>query len=413
MTSSTGLTLAGIVKGSFTMPLSPELERILEGVISDSRILALGECFHTSDGFYNAKIRILQHLIQKQSLRAIAFENSWADSKVINAYVGGEAVSLEEAAANLFHIWRSKSVVSFLRWLRDFNSDLPLGQKVFFFGIDIQKPGRCLSIVRKFCHQHLGPELGVFDSLKGSLILRECEKDNFYDVLSIKNVFNEHGRNKVQEDLDALLEGIKKAEQTRLETSSEDLELQIGLKCLAFYFQYIFELSDGDSLPSEGSQTPPWKKPFETRDNGMFEVFQLIYRSIGEPKIVLWAHNLHIVIAGETAPVWGVKSFGSLFFDSYGDSYYPIALTAGHFEINWPWLPQMKDFVPEPPEPGTMEHTLKSEIGSCYVDLEDSGIFPPQTGLYQFHPVENLKKHFRAVIYLDSSSAMEIFEPSL
>ena len=50
-------------------------------------VVGLGEEHHTSDGFYRAKVALIKYLIAEKGFRALAFEESWNSTELINNYL--------------------------------------------------------------------------------------------------------------------------------------------------------------------------------------------------------------------------------------------------------------------------------------------------------------------------------------
>jgi erythromycin esterase-like protein len=402
-----------ITKGDPTTELSPEFALLVERLSLQSQILALGEAYHTSDGFYVAKINIFKHLIERDILKVVAFENPWAESKLIQAYVSGADVPFNELPTKLFMTWRSKSIAAFLKWLREFNLMRPLHERVIFFGFDIQKPGiSSLETIRQFCKNYALNDAATLGLSSFSPLLEQAEADRFLDQLSAVKLLAHHPIQNIQKDLLNLIEALDSIECFRSELSPDDLDLRVCIICVSYFLRFIVSIAASSLLgPELLTSLPTWKPQHEVRDQGMFLVFEAIFRSLGQRKTGLWAHNLHILMAGEQTSIYPVKSMGSYLNQTFGEWYFPIALIAHEIFLNWHWIPQMKDLKPPVPQDGCCESILKNiDSGPCYIDLADKNEFPSNAGIFDFHPVERLNEQFRGLIYLDKSPAMEYWE---
>src|SRR5687767_7578600 len=58
-----------------TLPVA-DLEP-LRGIVGDARFVALGESTHTSEGYYQAKARVIRFMIEHMGFRVVTFENPW------------------------------------------------------------------------------------------------------------------------------------------------------------------------------------------------------------------------------------------------------------------------------------------------------------------------------------------------
>lgn len=106
---------------------------------SESKIIALGEAVHTSDGFYSAKVRLIKYLVENHNYRAISFESPWGKALSATRFIQDGQGTVEDALKGLFRVWRAKSVENLLLWLRQWNIDNPHDQ-IRFFGNDTQQP---------------------------------------------------------------------------------------------------------------------------------------------------------------------------------------------------------------------------------------------------------------------------------
>ena len=93
----------------------------------------------SSQDFYHLRASITKHLIEHHGLDAVAVEADWPDACRVNRFVLGEGRDGDANAAlpgfERFPgwMWRNTEVLSFVRWLREWNDRHP-HRKVGFYG---------------------------------------------------------------------------------------------------------------------------------------------------------------------------------------------------------------------------------------------------------------------------------------
>lgn len=401
----------GMVSGDFKDKVSENVLRYFQNLAKKHKILALGETVHTSGGYYDVKIAILKNLISLRCIEAIAFENPWSDTKIINDFINGKDVSIAHAVKQLFIVWRSKSVANFIEWLRDFNLKLPQEERVYFFGFDIQNPQFSLELIHEFVEQNKNQELNFNEK---SLFLKNNE-NKIAGWRDIKKLFDQNQNKLLLNDFISILKQIEILEKKSRRLKVQNKELELALTTLSYYikFTYYFakEASEKDiSIPS--SKKPIPTEGFNFRDQGMFEIFNIYFHSLGQPNTFLWAHNLHIVMKGENISTWKKTSLGSHLNTKFGDEYCPVALAGYYIKTNWPDAPGNMD-PPLPHPEDSIEQTLYlKNLDQCYIDLENTNLFSEKAS-YVLNPVlkmEKISQHFKGILYIKESLGMEIFE---
>jgi len=114
---------------------SGRIRRLASGV----DVLALGESSHGTREFFAFKAEVIRTLVEQAGVRTLAFESPWRGAKTVDRYIAMGEGDLEAALEGLaFWTWRTPEVAELLDWLRAFNAERPLGDRVRFFGIDPQ-----------------------------------------------------------------------------------------------------------------------------------------------------------------------------------------------------------------------------------------------------------------------------------
>jgi erythromycin esterase len=405
----------GVTLGQLFPQPSQEISKTFQSIAHSHKILALGETVHTSGGYYNAKIALLKDLISSGAITAVAFENPWSETKVVSDFINGKDVSIQAVASRLFSVWRSKDVMNFLEWLRYFNSEQPTEKRIRFYGFDVQKPESSLETVGQYIKQHGIESAKALDPLNGSHLLRVGESSTLPGWTAIKKLFDQNESSGISDDVDLIIEKLDFIENHRRSHSSKDFDLKLSLIALSYYVRFIYHFAK--EAYETGVAAPSTEKPMPTigfnfRDLGMAELFSAFHEALGEPHTCLWAHNLHIVIDGESIPAWRKKSLGSHLNQRYRQDYFPVALAGYYVKTNWPGAPgNMEPPLPHPEN--SIEHVLHSKkFEQCYVDLSSTDLFS-NNQTYILNPVlemNDISRHFKGLIYLRESQGMELFE---
>lgn len=369
--------------------LCKETLKRVSSIAEQSKILALGESKHTSDGLYRAKFEVIRYLVEKGEVKCVLFENSWSRTEKVNAFLNSEA-SLEEAMAGFYGVWRSHSMAAFLNWLK---SKRAAGYDIMVAGFDNQPPEEDLLIleeagmnwIRNEIISLLGESEDNFEAFHDSLIKRFREHENRDQLL--------REFHRLADRISSLdVENAAKANLARESISSH-------LRDRATYAFGVAEERDDMC-----------RRAYEIRDEAMASIAKQFIK--GE-KAVLWAHNLHIMKNGKTKLAWPMKTMGDCICADYGSTYKALALTAYHLDVNWPGNPNEKGAPIPHPDDSIEEKLRESGAAERVVDFsrkEDKLEFGGCRKMFEAVDVEGLENHFDAILYLEKSPAMEAFD---
>lgn len=119
--------------------LSPLLDRAAE-----ARVVLLGEASHGTSEFYTWRADISRRLIAEQGVNFVAVEGDWATLWKLNQYVKHLDSPYPSARAIMktfsrwpVWMWANEETAELIEWMRDFNADWPLDERVGFYGIDV------------------------------------------------------------------------------------------------------------------------------------------------------------------------------------------------------------------------------------------------------------------------------------
>ncbi len=114
----------------------------LKGIVGDARVVGLGESVHTAHEFYRVRHRLLEFLVEEMGFTAFAMETGFAEAMKINDYVLGRVNEPQRWQHNWF-TWGfgyEEELMALLRWMRHYNDDPRHTPKLHFYGTDVAVP---------------------------------------------------------------------------------------------------------------------------------------------------------------------------------------------------------------------------------------------------------------------------------
>ena len=294
------------------LPTHDDLEPF-RNLVGNARIVALGESYHTSAGFYLMKHRLFRFLVEEMGFRAFAIESNWQPAQPAAAYVETCAGSARQAIAGHINVWQSSEYEDLVRWMCEWNrSHSNPADKITFFGFDIQQPRDDGNALIAFLEGH-----GINRLDPRSQGLRSCEQ-----------VVDSYPFGKIpQERHDTCIAALAAVEQ-HLSTIShmvpeQDLAIAtLRVKGLRAWENSVFTIAHD------------FEAGYNARDEGMAYAFNVM-REMKAPdaKTVVWAANSHVA---RTKLPRGEQPMGSYLAATYGADYVNFALTAYETEIDFP-----------------------------------------------------------------------------
>ncbi|MCP4901891.1 MAG: erythromycin esterase family protein [bacterium] len=374
----------------------------LRRIIGDAEVVALGESVHTSGGYYKAKHRVFQYLVEELGFRAFAFESPWANAEQVAEYVQTcQGSGYAQVSNGLFGVWASREVVDLVQWMCDYNGANP-NDPVKFWGFDIQQPWHDWPMLRFFVQRAIANNAAFITGIERCNGIGYGSADRYYADPESSNI--------TLADYDACLSSLASLEsyfddheaELVSNTSAEDLVWArinlVGLR--AWEGQMYFYEDDIDSS-------------YQARDVGMAYVFQAI-KSLRNPdeKVAIWAHNWHIAYDTSKwdADFYPVPNMGSHLRTALGDDYFALGLIGYSVSINWPGV-SVGELDP-PSDTNAVEYLLHHEIARDYLLLDLSF---PNTDEPFLEPGRSYSlngsamvpgEQFGALLYLDVSPMM-------
>lgn len=393
--------------------------------IGDARFVLIGEASHGTHEFYQARAEITQQLITKKGFMAIAIEGDWPDAYRIHRYLQGDGDKKDwKQALDGFKrfptwMWRNKTLVPFLQWLRDYNDTLAT-EKIGFYGLDLYSLNSSMEAVidylnkvdpeaaerarvRYTCFDHLGFDPQTYGYLTSEGLKKSCVKEAIDQILELQH----HAFEYVRKNGSTEEEYFYATQNARIVKDAEH------------YYRSMFE-----------GRISSWN----VRDIHMLETLDTIADHLEDrfkkpAKIIVWAHNSHVGDARATEMgEKGEVNIGQLVrehhdaADTYliGFSTYQGSVTAAY---NWDKPAELKRV--NPGMLGSYEelfHQLKYKNFlldlNCYKQIEHylhiprlqraiGVIYRPETERLSHYFFTRLPYQFDSIIHLDETTALE------
>ncbi|HYB93817.1 MAG TPA: erythromycin esterase family protein [Vicinamibacterales bacterium] len=404
-----------------------DLQRLVER-IGSSPVIMLGEASHGTQDFYHLRASITKHLIEHHGLTAIAVEADWPDAYRVNRYVRGQGVDADaNAALSGFErfpawMWRNTEVLSFVRWLREWNDRHP-NQKVGFYGLDLYSLSTSIQAViayldkvdpiaasraraRYACFDHFAGDTHAYGYAVSAGIIEPCEDKVVQQLSDLRTRAAEYAS---RDGLVAEEEFFVAEQNARLAQNAEQ------------YYRAMFR-----------GRHSSWN----IRDTHMADTFDALMdylskRNGVKARIAVWAHNSHLGDARATEMgERGELNLGQLLRQRYGPDAQSIGFTTydGTVTAASDWDADAERKAVRPALDGSIE-ALLHDVGvpQFLLDTHDERlagfatplleraigvIYRPQTERQSHYFHARVTEQFDALIHVDRSTALVPLDPS-
>jgi erythromycin esterase len=110
----------------------------LKRVLTDVRIVGLGEATHGTRENFQLKHRLIEFLVTEMGFTVVAMEVGYAGSQPINEYIlHGRGDRASVLSGQGYVVWDTEEFSATLDWLRAYNQTVPDDRKVRFYGLDL------------------------------------------------------------------------------------------------------------------------------------------------------------------------------------------------------------------------------------------------------------------------------------
>ena len=396
--------------------------------LGSPRVALIGEASHGTQDFYHLRASLTKHLIEHHGLDAVAVEADWPDAYRVNRFVRGEGVDADANSALAGFerfpgwMWRNTEVLSFVRWLREWNDRHP-NRKVGFYGLDLYSLSTSIKAViayldkvdpdaakrardRYACFDHFAGDTHAYGYAVSAGITEPCENDVVQQLSELRK----------SADADAARDGEASGDEyffaeqnARLAANAEE------------YYRAMFR-----------GRHSSWN----IRDTHMADTFDALMEFLAErngvkPRIAVWAHNSHLGDARATdMGERGELNLGQLLRQRYDGEAKSIGFTTydGTVTASSDWDADAERKIVRPALDGSLE-ALLHDVGvpQFVLNLHDQRlagfatplleraigvIYRPQTERQSHYFQARVIEQFDALIHVDRSTALVPLEPS-
>jgi erythromycin esterase-like protein len=400
----------------------------LLGRFGPASAILIGEASHGTQDFYHLRASITKCLIQHHGFTAVAVEADWPDAYRVNRFVRGEGPDGDaNTALSGFErfpawLWRNTEVLSFVRWLREWNDEHPKN-KVGFYGLDLYSLATSIRSViayldkvdpaaakrardRYACFDHFAGDSHAYGYAVSAGITEPCEDDVVRQLNELRARAVEYANRDGQVAHDEFFFAEQNA---RLAKNAEE------------YYRAMFR-----------GRHSSWN----IRDTHMADTFDDLVAYLGrqngmKPKVVVWAHNSHLGDARATEMgERGELNLGQLLRERYGAAAKSIGFTTyeGTVTASSDWDSDGERKLVRPALDGSIEALLHSVgMPQFVLDMQDQRlggfatplleraigvIYRPQTERQSHYFHARVTDQFDALIHVDRSTALVPLEPS-
>lgn len=308
---------------------------------ADAKVVLIGEASHGTSEFYRARAAITRHLIEQHGFNIVAIEGDWPDAAGIDTHV--RQLNAPERSEPLFGrfptwMWRNREVLTFVRWLREFNAPLVEAQRVEFRGLDIYSLRASIESVLGY--------LDVNDPIRAADARKryECLTPWQDDPAAYGERVEWGGRDSCEQAVLDQLHELLWARLESLEGSEAMFDAAQNARVVRAAEQYYRLMYRGSALS------------WNLRDNHMFDTLKQVLKHRGpQARAVVWAHNSHIGDASATAMGWqGEFNLGQLSRTAWGDDAVLIGMGTDRGDVaaadDWGSPVQIKQVMPSRPD---------------------------------------------------------------
>jgi len=396
--------------------------------IKTARVIMIGEASHGTQDFYHLRASITKYLIEHHGLNAVAIEADWPDAYRVNRFVRGEGPDQDANTALCGFerfpswMWRNTEVLSFVRWLREWNDDHPRN-KVGFYGLDLYSLNTSIQTVisyldqvdpeaaeraraRYACFDHFAGDSHAYGYAVSAGIIEGCEDEAVAQLLEMTRRVDEYAAGDRAAGRD---EFFSAAQNARLAANAEK------------YYRAMFR-----------GRHSSWN----IRDTHMADTLDALLHYLGErdgvkARVAVWAHNSHLGDARATEMgERGELNLGQLLRQRHGHDTRSIGFTTfdGTVTAASDWDSPAQRKLVRPGITGSIE-SLLHDVGEAQfmMDLHDERlggfstplleraigvIYRPQTERQSHYFHARIADQFDALIHVDRSTALVPLEPS-
>jgi erythromycin esterase-like protein len=386
------------------------IEKLLDAIGADARLVLLGEASHGTHEFYRIRGELTQALIRERGFTHVAVEADWPDAYRANRWVRGvsDERGPEAALADFTRfprwMWRNTELVAFLRWLRAHNAARREEERCGFYGLDLYSLHRSIEHVLAYLDK-VDPDAAARARERYSCLEAFDEDPQAYGWASTLGMSKSCEDEVTAQLLDML----------RLKDSEEHFAAEQNARLVAnaeTYYRAMF-----------GKRVNSWN----VRDRHMMETLQALLDHAGpHSRAVVWAHNSHLGDARATEmSARGELNLGQLVRERFGEQAWLVGFTThtGSVTAARDWGEPAERRRVRPSLEGSWERlfhdtgqqrfllVLRQEpLEGDRLERAIGVIYRPESERFSHYFGARLAKQFDALIHVDETTALQPLE---
>ena len=387
------------------------------------RAILIGEASHGTHEFYQLRERLTRRLIERGEVDFVAAEADWPDAIHLDCYVrfGVGTQPDEPPPFGRFPrwMWANEETLSFLRWLRDFNSSIAAPEdRVGFFGLDLYS-----------LHASMDAVLGYLEEVDPDTAV--LARERFGCLTPWETNPATYGR--------LVASGRMKACEDEVVAILTDLLAKRALYQREDGMRYFVAVENARLVANaERYYRAMYRSPSESwnlRDQHMFDtLLDLLGYHGREARAVVWAHNSHVGDASATDMAAGGKhNLGQLCRERFGAGCYAVGfgthtgtVMAAH---DWGGRGMIMDVRPSVPQsyerlchdaempafllPLREGEELRRALSAERLQRAIGVIYRPETERTSHYFHAALPRQFDEWVFFDRTRALTPLEPSI
>lgn len=278
--------------------------------LSNKSIVALGESTHGTSEFYTLRLRMIQHMVTQLNFRVIALETNFSNAQYINDYILGGPGNAKDALQKLYGwVYNNQEFVQIVEWLRGYNDNQSVSNKVTFYGFDAQSAEAAAKRVQTFISAFDPTYLSNYDSIAEPFLndfqeLASIDQDSLIQIIPLK-VANYQLRWNT-------LKLYFQTNKSQLISLSGTTAYELTLR----HLEIVQQTFNSFLLASDELQTNNF------RDNYMADNVDWIQQFENNKKIILMAHAGHSGMYSD----YGITPMGNHLKQRHPNDYFTIGL---------------------------------------------------------------------------------------
>ncbi len=308
----------------------------------DVQFIGFGEASHGQGSFFKHKINSFKWLVENAGYKIFGLEAGFSEALKINQYVlYGEGSAKEGLKYLNYGVWQIEEFVDLIEWMREYNKEKSLVERVKFYGFDCQ--------MSKGGVEYLKSVQGLI-----GYNFDQSELELLNDLLKLQSTRDKGLAKSLKSKLSAFVLKIEK----KILESNKDEEFEKTSLIVLKNLQYFCDTESNNERNNNLNRS----KYMAENIGNILEIEGM------EVKIALSAHNGHITT------FYKLRETGYWLKQKYGSRYYALGYefnqgkTLGFDIINDELV--FRDLIIGPSKIGTFGFLLSTSVGQdCFIDF--------------------------------------------